>query len=270
MAIYRNVYTKFWTDPKITDEFTPEDKYFYLYLFTNPHTNLCGCYELSKKAASWETGYSKDTIDRLIERFQRIHKVISYNPETREVLLLKWFRYNWTTSKDFRKALEKQINEVKTDIYREYLISLFNDNETVPRPSLDGLPTVSTPSIDGGGTTVTVTDTVTDADSVTDADTEKKKKPFFEDEELNEAFKDFIEMRKKIKKPMTEKAITLSISKLDKLSGGSKAKAIAILNQSIEGSWTGLYPLKEPKQNQTAQELDDFYNMAADWAESEG
>lgn len=26
----------------------------------------------------------------------------------------------------------------------------------------------------------------------------------------------------------------------------------------------------KPKQNQTAQELDDFYNMAADWAESEG
>ena len=34
MAIYRNVQTSFWTDPKVADDFTPEDKFFYLYLFT--------------------------------------------------------------------------------------------------------------------------------------------------------------------------------------------------------------------------------------------
>jgi hypothetical protein len=100
--------------------------------------------------------------------------------------------------------------------------------------------------------------------------------PYFEDAELNEAFKDFIEMRKKIRKPMTDKAITLAITKLNKLSENDKDKAIAILNQSIESSWTGLYPLHEDKKtapsktNQTAQELDDFYNMASEWAESEG
>ena len=59
MAIYRNVRIGFWTDTKIVDDFTPEDKYFYLYLFTNPHTNLCGCYELSFKQASVELGYDQ-------------------------------------------------------------------------------------------------------------------------------------------------------------------------------------------------------------------
>lgn len=104
----------------------------------------------------------------------------------------------------------------------------------------------------------------------------KAQAPYFEDEELNEAFKDFIEMRKKIRKPMTDKAISLAISKLNKLSNNETNKAIAILNQSIESSWTGLYPLhddKKPAQNHTnqaAQELDDFYNMASAWAESEG
>ncbi len=97
--------------------------------------------------------------------------------------------------------------------------------------------------------------------------------PYFEDAELNEVFKDFIEMRKKIRKPMTDKAITLAITKLNKLSENDKDKAIAILNQSIESSWTGLYPLHEDKKiapsktNQTAQELDDFYKMVADWAD---
>ena len=32
MAIFRNVHITFWTDPKIVDDFTPEDKYFYIYL----------------------------------------------------------------------------------------------------------------------------------------------------------------------------------------------------------------------------------------------
>ena len=50
MAIYRNVRLSFWTDNKVIDEFTPEDKYFYLYLLTNPQTNLCGCYETSYKS----------------------------------------------------------------------------------------------------------------------------------------------------------------------------------------------------------------------------
>lgn len=56
MAVYRNVQTSFWTDSKVIDDFTPKDRLFYLYLFTNPHTNLCGCYEVSKKQISIEIG----------------------------------------------------------------------------------------------------------------------------------------------------------------------------------------------------------------------
>ena len=66
MAIYRNVQLSFWTDNKVLDDFTPEDRYFYVYLFTNPQTNLCGCYEFSWKAMSNQTGYSKDTLERPI------------------------------------------------------------------------------------------------------------------------------------------------------------------------------------------------------------
>ena len=149
MAIYRNVQLSFWTDRKVEEEFTPEDKYFYLYLFTNPHTNLCGCYELGMRQASRETGYSEDTISRLIERFETFHSVILYSKETKEVLLLNWHKYNWTKSQDFKKGLEKQITEVKDLEFKRFLTDLSNGIKTVPRPSTDG-----------GGTTVT--DTVLD------------------------------------------------------------------------------------------------------------
>ena len=62
MAEYRVVKMCFWNDTKVQDELSPEDKYFYLYLLTNPYTNLCGCYELSLNKAAIELGYNKETI----------------------------------------------------------------------------------------------------------------------------------------------------------------------------------------------------------------
>ena len=78
MAFYRKISMSFWTDAKIVDDFTPEDRYFYLYLFTNPHTNLCGCYEISFTQMANETGYNKDSVERLIRRFADIHKITSF------------------------------------------------------------------------------------------------------------------------------------------------------------------------------------------------
>lgn len=65
------------------------------------------------------------------------------------------------------------------------------------------------------------------------------------DELLNKAFTDYVDMRKKIKKPMTDEAVRLAIKKLDNLSGGDNDKAIKILEQSIMNSWQGLFPLKQ-------------------------
>ena len=129
MAIYRTVSLSFWTDSKVTDDFTPEDKYFYLYLFTNPHTNLAGCYEISVRQMAYETGYSKETIERLIDRFKNVHKIIDYSIESKEILLINWHKYNWTRSDKFRKPLLGEINNIKEVSFKKYLIELFNGVE---------------------------------------------------------------------------------------------------------------------------------------------
>jgi hypothetical protein len=149
MAIYRTIQMSFWTDSKVVDDFTPEDRYFYLYLMTNPHTNLAGCYEVSMKSMSDETGYTKEVVQKLIDRLSTVHNVIRFCPTTKEVLILNWSRFNWTKSSDFRKPLNREIDAVKCAEFREYLIAL-----------RDGHDTVLTPSYDGAGTTVTVTDPV--------------------------------------------------------------------------------------------------------------
>jgi hypothetical protein len=76
----------------------------------------------------------------------------------------------------------------------------------------------------------------------------KVARVYFENEEVNNTFLDYMEMRKKIKAPMTDRAIQLAINKLNKLSGGDNDKAIKILEQSIMNSWKGLFELKEEKK----------------------
>lgn len=78
----------------------------------------------------------------------------------------------------------------------------------------------------------------------------KKRKTFEEvlaenncSEELESSIRDFIDMRKTIKKPMTSKALELLFRNLEKLTNLEEEK-IAILNQSIEHGWQTVYPLK--------------------------
>lgn len=78
----------------------------------------------------------------------------------------------------------------------------------------------------------------------------KKKVVYFEDNErLDNAFAEYVKMRKQIKAPMTDHAIKLAKKKLDNLSAGNDFVAIAILEQSIMNSWKGLFELKEGVSN---------------------
>lgn len=66
------------------------------------------------------------------------------------------------------------------------------------------------------------------------------------DPAVREAFRDYEQMRVKIKAAMTDKAKAMAIDKLKKLAS-DPAKQVAILNQSTMNSWKGLYELKEEK-----------------------
>ena len=131
MASYRNISMDFWTDSKVVDDFTPEDRYIYLYCMTNPHTNLCGCYEVSIKQIANETGYNNDSVERLLKRLDSAHNVIRYSAQTKELLILNWCRYNWSTSEKLNKPLLGEIRKVKNDRFREYLAARYNERSTV-------------------------------------------------------------------------------------------------------------------------------------------
>lgn len=68
-------------------------------------------------------------------------------------------------------------------------------------------------------------------------------KDYTNNDALISALKDFAEMRKKIKKPLTDRALTLLLKKLDRLADDDDKK-IKILEQSIFHNWQGIFELK--------------------------
>ena len=48
-----------------------------------------------------DSGYNVETIEKLIGRFIKEHKMIDYDYETKEILILNWHKYNWTKSPKF-------------------------------------------------------------------------------------------------------------------------------------------------------------------------
>lgn len=62
----------------------------------------------------------------------------------------------------------------------------------------------------------------------------------------------YVEMRKRLKKPMTAKAAELAIAKLAEMAKQGHSPA-AVLNQSTFNSWQGLFPIKQEGGNATGQ-----------------
>lgn len=80
--------------------------------------------------------------------------------------------------------------------------------------------------------------------------------------ELLSALKEWHDMRKKMKKPLTEKAAELNLKDLQKLSGGDERLMVSIVLQSIKRGWQGFYTLKEAQASRAApqsiQNMEDF------------
>lgn len=74
--------------------------------------------------------------------------------------------------------------------------------------------------------------------------------------ELQDALNDFVDMRKLIKKPLTERAFSNLLRKLESLSKDEQTQ-IAILEQSIDHDWQGVYPLKTKQATNTEPHILD-------------
>lgn len=123
------------------------------------------------------------------------------------------------------------------------------------------------------GTTKRTTTTTTDGQRLPQPmDTNKNNKEYIkndknnkyaDDDRLNNAIKDFIEHRRKLRKPMTDKAVELFIQRLNKFETSVDGQ-IRLINIAIERGWQTVYPtedekMPERKNNDKLKALEEYY-----------
>lgn len=117
----------------------------------------------------------------------------------------------------------------------------------------------------------------TDLSNTYTANTNKKKKErkpsgydeilsAVTDEELKSLYYEYIKMRKLIKSPMTDRALTMLVSKVNELEPYDIDRQKKMLETAIMNNWKSVYPLKEDKPiQQTAPSGtgNQFYDLIA-------
>ena len=112
--VKRVVSTGFWNDDKVLNLFSPEDRYFMLYILTNPHTTQLGVYHLPLKKAALELGYSVEAVVVLLDRFEKKYGILRYNAETSEVAIKNFLIHSiMKGGKPVMDCLEKEFDLVK-------------------------------------------------------------------------------------------------------------------------------------------------------------
>ena len=112
MGTHRFIATKFWTDQWI-QELDPSEKYMYMYLLTNHHTNISGVYEVGYKQMAHDTGYTQETIEGIIVRFSEAGKVYRMG---KYIVLTNWTKHqNWEKKETIKQGIIKELEALTNE-----------------------------------------------------------------------------------------------------------------------------------------------------------
>jgi len=75
MAKQRYINTRFWIDGYI-EACSIDEKLVFLYLITNPKTDICGIYELPLSHVIAETGVTRERVLEIFEKFQKDDRIL--------------------------------------------------------------------------------------------------------------------------------------------------------------------------------------------------
>ena len=113
MATQRYISTSFWDDKWIM-ELDPSEKLLYLYLLTNPLTNIAGIYKITIKRISFDTGFTVETVAHIFEKFEKANKAHLVGEYA---LLPSWPKHqHWQTHDKIRAGILIELNKLPEDI----------------------------------------------------------------------------------------------------------------------------------------------------------
>ena len=120
MATYRYISTGFWDDEWI-QTLDPSEKLLYLYLMTNPLTNIAGVYQITVRRMCFDTGFNSDTVGHILSKFEKAKKVFYYKGW---IILPTWPKHQKYES---RSKIKTGIDAVLKDLPEEilkYMVSI--------------------------------------------------------------------------------------------------------------------------------------------------
>jgi hypothetical protein len=109
MATQRYISTSFWDDGWV-QSIDPSEKLLYLYLMTNPLTNIAGIYKITDKRIHDDTGFNVDMIKKLLKRFAEAGKAYRSGEY---IIIPSWPKHQkWRQKATINTGIQKIIAEL--------------------------------------------------------------------------------------------------------------------------------------------------------------
>lgn len=113
----RYISTNYWKDNYIAD-LDPTEKLLFVYLLTNPKTNIAGVYEINIREIAFDTGIDKDMVLKIMERFTADGKA-SY--VSGYVLMKNWVKHQ-SMNPSVRQGIDRCLKSLPTELL-EYVLT---------------------------------------------------------------------------------------------------------------------------------------------------
>jgi uncharacterized phage protein (TIGR02220 family) len=135
MNKHRLVSTCFWDDGYIM-KLDPSEKLLFMYLLTNPLTNICGVYQIELRRIAFDTGFDQEVVSTILKRFARDEKCVYLGGW---LAMRNWLKHQ-NPSPKVVKGIEKQLESVPEPLkryVRGYGIDTASHLNPNPNPNLN-------------------------------------------------------------------------------------------------------------------------------------
>ena len=251
MSKYSPLYNSIWNDNQF-EEYSPEKKLLFIFLSNNQEVNKSGIYKITIRQIQFYTGIDKKLINDFINELINEQK-LKYDFDKGIIFIKNVYKYQKGMIKNqniMLLSIKRQYELVTTDFWEDFLEIYKEDktikffiNEVINGSLIDHQLYINK-------------DINKDKDISKDINKEEKPKktkttpkpavkeiiiPNFVD---TETWNNFVNMRKEIKKPLTDSIAAGCIKNLTKFEDIKAGNANLALENSIAGGYQGLF---EPK-----------------------
>ena len=113
MGTQRYISTSFYDD-KWIQSLDPTEKFIYLYLLTNPLTNIAGVYKIEDRRISFDTGCTIDVVSFVLEKFQKAGKAYRIDEY---IVIPSWPKHQrWEGKSKIKAGIEAVLKKLPAEL----------------------------------------------------------------------------------------------------------------------------------------------------------